>query len=358
MNILKYLLISTLALIIFSCANKESVSELKQVVLTKLYTIEGYPEGADSVRTFLLDYSGTKADDIGNLYVRDKKSGSIKVFDKSGKFVSGVSKKGVGPEEIQNISSFLIEKDTIVVFDNRVNVKKFNKNGEFISANTLKQPNLRLFENILPLNDSTMIGISSAYRKCKNGLEIDVELVLADRQFDILKTIESNLNEKANLDRVFFDEPIFTFNTENIFVSKRSKSEYKIKIYSLNGDYLKTINLNYARTKYDQHEKDLISKLDYLTPDESRVIYDYKPVMYGMQTDKYGNIWVIRSTGIFGSDIDFDIISEDKIVTNLTIKNDDTAGNSEKYFIIKEYFYIIDYENNLIEVYDYEIEEE
>lgn len=358
MNILKYLLISTLALIIFSCANKESVSELKQVVLTKLYTIEGYPEGADSVRTFLLDYSGTKADDKGNLYVRDKKSGSFKVFDKSGKFLSIISKKGVGPEEIQYFDSFLIEKDTMVIFDNKINLKKFNKNGEFISANTLKQPNLRLFENILPLNDSTMIGISSAYRKCENGLEIDVELVLADRQFNIFKTLESNLNEKTNLDRVFFDEPVFTFNKENIFVSKRSKSEYMIKIYSVNGDYLSTINLNYARVKYSQSEREKIRKIDYLTPEESKVIYDYKPVMYGMQTDKYGNIWVIRSTGIFGSDIDFDIISEDKIIANLLIKSDNSSENPEKYFIIKEYFYIIDYENNLIEVYDYEIEEE
>ncbi|MBN2858186.1 MAG: 6-bladed beta-propeller [Candidatus Delongbacteria bacterium] len=356
MKIIKCLVVLSALLLVVSCTNENQTIPQKKVTLTKLYTIEGFPEGADSVETFLLDYSGTKADEKGNLIIRDKKSGSFKVFDRSGKFVSGVSKKGVGPEEIQNFSSFLIEKDTIVVFDNRVNVKKFNKNGDFVSATTLKMADVRLFEKMTPLNDSTMIGISSVYGKVDNGVQIDVELVLSDRQFNIFKTIDSNLNEKSSLDRVFFDEPVFTFSKENIFVSRRSKSEYKIKIYSFNGDYLRTINMNYARTKYNRHEIEMINKLDYLTPEESKVIYDYKPALYGMQTDKYGNIWVIRSTGIFGSDLNFDIMSEDKIIADMTIKNGDTGDSSGKDVIIKEYFYLVDYDNNLIEVYDYKIE--
>jgi hypothetical protein len=356
MKVLRCLIVLSVILFALSCAKDNQKIPLKKITLTKLYTIEGYADSRDSTRNFMLDYGSVIADENGDLIIRDKKSGSIKVFDKSGKFVSLISKKGVGPEEIQYFNSFLVDKDTIIIFDNRNHIKKFHKNGEFISAKTLKQPGLRLFENMTPFNDSTMIGISSFYRKVKNGNEIDIELIFSDRSFNILKILEINQNEKTDLDKVFFDEPVFTFNKENIFVSKRSKSEYKIKVYSLSGDYLRTLNLNYARTKYDQHEKDMISKLDYLTPEESKIIYDFKPAMYGLKTDKYGNIWVIKSKGSFGSDIDFDILSEGNLVTNLTIKNDDPAGNSEKDFIVKEYFYIIDYDNNLIEVYDYKIE--
>jgi hypothetical protein len=355
MKVLRFMVVSLL-LIIFSCTKDKQDILQKKVTLTKLHTIEGFPEGEESARTFMLDHNETAADEKGNLIIRDKESGSLKVFDKSGKFVSSVSKKGVGPEEIQNISSFLIEKDTIVVFDNRVNLKKFNKNGDFVSATTLKMADVRLFENMTPLNDSTMIGISSVSRKVNNGVEIDVELVLSDRHFNIFKTLDSNLNEKINLDKVFFDEPVFTFSKENIFVSRRSKSEYKIKIYSIYGDYLRTIKMNYARTKYNRHEMEKISKLDYLAPEELKSVYDYKPALYGIQTDKYGNLWIIKSKGSFGSDLNFDIISDGKPITSITIKNDDPAGNSEKDFIIKEYFYIIDHDENLIEVYDYKIE--
>ena len=122
-----FVLLSLLTLLI-SCTKKEKVEELKTVKLTKLYTIEGYPDGADSTRAFTLAWNGTEVDKAGNVFVRDDKSGSIRVFDNKGKFKNNITNTGMGPEEIEFFNTFYFEKDTLCVFDNRIKLKRFLKN--------------------------------------------------------------------------------------------------------------------------------------------------------------------------------------------------------------------------------------
>ena len=61
----RILVLLSLLTLLISCTKKEEVQKLKTVKLTKLHTIEGYPEGADSTRTFSLYSKGIKVDDEG-----------------------------------------------------------------------------------------------------------------------------------------------------------------------------------------------------------------------------------------------------------------------------------------------------
>ena len=344
-----------LMFILISCTDNSSKPELKQVKLTKLYTIDGYPEDADPERCFEASYS-VKIDKNGYLYIYDQKSGSIKVFDKSGNFFSSISKKGIGPEELEHFDTFFLKKDTVCVFDNRIKLKKFFNTGEFISMKIINPELFFMPLNFSLLTDSTLLGRVNNYKKTEDSAEISCDLTIFDNNFNKVITLaDPKVKFPDDGYTLEYVNPVYAYNSENIFVAAMSKSEYSVKVYSHSGEYLRTIRQNYAKTKYSKHEMELILSEFPRESDHFDYYFDFKLAISDLAADKNGYLWVQRNPGLYGSDIYYDIFKDDGIIAKFVLKNDGT-NEFERAVYLSEYLYIFDYFNNSIDVYDYEIE--
>lgn len=72
---------------------------------------------AASVDNLFRDPTGVVTDHRGNIYVTDRDSYSIRVFNETGTFLRRIGRNGKGPGEFLDISTFAIADNRLVVFD-------------------------------------------------------------------------------------------------------------------------------------------------------------------------------------------------------------------------------------------------
>lgn len=80
--------------------------------------IGGGEVGSDN---FIVEMKNAVIDDFGRVYISVPSEGTIKVFDKNGKFLRNIGRYGRGPGEFEFLSSidYHSEKDLLVVLDNK-----------------------------------------------------------------------------------------------------------------------------------------------------------------------------------------------------------------------------------------------
>jgi hypothetical protein len=86
------------------------------------------------IRTFIVD-------DAGSIYVLDQQSSHIKVFDKTGKYVRTIGRKGQGPGELENpmTLSFNRTKGELAVHQASRRMSYFKTDGTFLRHLSLKE---------------------------------------------------------------------------------------------------------------------------------------------------------------------------------------------------------------------------
>jgi hypothetical protein len=90
-------------------------------------------------------------DKNGNIYVLDEKAVHIKVFDKQGKFLKKLFRKGKGPKEIVNIARFAINPHTNnlnVLQEYGYTIKEFDTSGNFIKLHRPPEQFFNFFQFI------------------------------------------------------------------------------------------------------------------------------------------------------------------------------------------------------------------
>ncbi|MDA3884493.1 MAG: 6-bladed beta-propeller [Candidatus Delongbacteria bacterium] len=348
------ILLSILTLLISCSTEKNGKQELKTVKLTKLHTIEGYPEGADSTRTFSLWWKGVKVDDEGNVFIRDKKSGSIRVFDNKGRFKNNITAEGMGPEEVEIMSGYYLDKDTVCIIDNRIKLKKFLKNGQYLSYKVIEYDEISSPIDIQELNDSTLVVRVIFGKTIDDVRMVGQSLDIYNKSFvKINRIYESFIDYLNESDKLFFTEPIFAFNDSSIFLTTRNKSEYKVGIYSHQGKLVGNIRKNYFKKRFTEDELDKIFGKDN-RPENYKNIYEYKIAIYEMMCDKYGYLWTLTDGYAYG-DMVYDIFDNDRLIAKFILERSDEKKVTRS-IVLKDKFFLIDYDNGLIEVYDYEFE--
>jgi hypothetical protein len=148
-----YISLGILILVLFfSCAHEKpwwqgTITEENGVTVVKnpkepvytddVFTLEEemvWGQKTDSPDHFFASIRALQVDEDGNIYVLDFQDCQIKIFDKEGKFVQAVSRKGQGPGEIQlPLTMEITGGDSLVLYDM---AKKcfslFSLSGEFI----------------------------------------------------------------------------------------------------------------------------------------------------------------------------------------------------------------------------------
>lgn len=355
MKVLRCLIVLTVILFVLSCAKDNQKIPLKKITLTKLYTIEGYADsGKDSLRSFSVFKSIIHYGSDNHLYVYDFKLGSVKIFDDKGEFKVSLGKKGMGPEEIESFNTFYTFRDTVFIVDNRTKLKKFSKEGSLFEIKPVSSDIMSLPQHCHQVNDSTIIGQVTEFIQETDKFILRIKLVIMDKGFKIRKIVSSKDIDYVTANRHMDIYPIFTLSNDRIYLTNKSKTEYKIQVFSFRGEYIKTIKKKYIRTRFSKEEIELLKKDKSENPYFDK-FYDYKVSILRLSSDKYGNLWVQK--GDIGTKITFDIFNEDKQIDEFSydLKKED-GDYAQKIIFVKNKMYIHDYDNNLIEVYDYKIE--
>ncbi|PID28067.1 MAG: hypothetical protein CR982_04755 [Candidatus Cloacimonadota bacterium] len=329
--------------------NKNSrIDDDNIVKVNKVKSISGYDEKRESICNFTASYL-FKVDTKGNLFIYDKQYSTIKVYNDKGLYQNSISRLGKGPTENENFITFYIYKDTVQIIDNFLKIKKFGIDGEYYYTKTLESR--LLFDNIIQCNDSTILASYKSFYKKDNKVHISNNLKILNNNFKEKKTISKEEYSYESMPyNDFFKENIFSVREDIIYLSHRSKSEYKIECYDLKGELIKVISKNFLKSKYSNQELDLIKK-DQPNNPYFKKFYDYKISLYDLHIDDNGYIWVERNSGLFNKNIEFDIFNSKGVFIKKFIfpsKNDEILFNFSN-----EKIYILNTAENLIDVYNY-----
>lgn len=196
-----------------------------------------------------------EADKDGNIFVLDGGNCRIQKFDKNGKHIQTIGKRGQGSGEFQHPNHINLDsKGNIYVRDmNRVH--KFNKNGEFVSC-------LLLSEYKRPWYGVTKEGnfLGMVCTKTSEGMTEDI--VLESSEEGRLKTIKSypvgrfhEIYEGISIGNPYSGRPFFCPLNQKLAVYGHSY-EYKLFIINSLGDIVLIIEKDEPTKTITKEEKD------------------------------------------------------------------------------------------------------
>ena len=337
--------------------------------INKLYSISGDNEGLDSNITFTEPYI-IKLDNQNNIYIVDFKTSVIKKFDDRGKFETNIGNQGQGPGEFKNISHIEIKKDTLYVYEYAKKLNKFNPSGEFLYSKTYGNQNFTV-SKIKPLTDSTMIGYTFSTEIENNEAKFTLKTSVLDFDVNELRTIykteipfEDYLKDKSYL--VEKGHLITSDMNKTIYIANRNKENYTINAYNDQGDKKFQITKNYRKIKLDTKAKTElkeVNKKSISSKKDFNNLYDYKPAIFNIFTDKNDNLWVTTFIPNLHNRFEFDIFDKSGIyignyiidASNKEFKDYASCENLGIFFE-NDLLIVVDYDYITVNVFDYEID--
>ncbi len=117
-----------LCLVLVFSSFKSLHSQQYDVRVDELLTIGGRED--DEIEYIFTNPQHIVTDRAGNIYVADRNIARLKIFDKTGKYVKSIGRRGQGPGEIQEITCLTIDSSDDVIIADRMN-RRFTKYSDF-----------------------------------------------------------------------------------------------------------------------------------------------------------------------------------------------------------------------------------
>jgi len=164
-----------------------------------------------------------KIDNEENIYILDSGNQRIQKFDKNGKYIKTIGRKGVGPGEFQSPSKLFIDADDNIYVKDERKIHKLNNRGIFTKTipfnhkttdilmagiqnfNFIVTPQETIFANIIQYSKSG--GFNSLVKLNSKG-----EIIK-----EIDKFIDKSIRFKGSADRGVFGGVIHAYNPKLIF---------------------------------------------------------------------------------------------------------------------------------------------
>lgn len=215
------------------------------------------------------DYSfyavGVEADSEGNIYILDRYDFKVLKFDKEGKFICSIGKKGQGPGEFE-IPGFMIidNQDNLYVQDiTRMLLVVFNRKGEFVGnikstgvlsylTSVMIDPDLNIICGYQPISteDDEQIYKISKFDRGFNHLSD----IYARKGVFITKIIRKGGGVFSFQAPRYTPEVIWTMDSDGrLYVSYNDS--YNIKVLSGSGELISEINRKYKPEKVSDEER-------------------------------------------------------------------------------------------------------
>ena len=254
-------------------------------------------------------------DDKGNIFVLDKKAADIKVFDKDGRFMKTIGRRGQGPGEFGAPESSAITKENeLYVYDSvRMAVLHFDATGEFKRTLPVKFP---FFEGPKVTTKGEII--------VSHG-------VLGEKTVFELKKFDSEMNPILTFSTIPIERPpkvhVFVYYTASDLkwdVSPRGEivwgvmttPEYELFIHDEDGKQIRKIKKKFTPIRLSKEEyKKLMKKWFGRIPAAGKwdlIIPSHYPPFQGFFIDDEGRILVKRFVEVERDDRHFfDVFDEE-----------------------------------------------
>jgi hypothetical protein len=225
-------------------------------------------------------------DSKSNIYVVDERNFRIQKFDKSGKYLQTIGRKGQGPGEFELPTGITVDNNlgNILVTDHRVaQIEIFNNEGEYIKSFKVAG----LVEEILPIAEDYLI-VHSRGRVHKLSMvspQGEIITTLAEKPNNIF--IQKIRGGAAELSvRTYYELSIFIAKiNEESLVYGYSKN-YELNVINDEGKILYKITKNAPIPEYSKKEKNKFERYPLPEP---------KPYFYGLLVDSKERIYVQRN---------------------------------------------------------------
>jgi len=261
--------------------------EPSQLILKEDLTI-GLKEGQEDY--ILLQPVDLDVDAQGNIYVLDRKASHIKVYDKNGKFLRTISKKGQGPGEVQGPRDIHITPEGEILVNDTLTRRLlfFSLDGKFIREVSAGKMWMLLNPKV-----DTSGNIIAAFTLM--GEEFKEELKKFDSQLKPILTIASIPVGKPPVFNPYFPRVYWCVDKEdNIIWGITTK--YEFNIINHQGKLIKKIVKDYNPEKITKKDKAKMIKDMYGdNPVPSDVKLEFPknfPAFWEFTCDKQGRIFV------------------------------------------------------------------
>lgn len=306
-NKLHYIL--SVCLIVFLFLGCKSEEDQKSNLTLSSFTtlsLETVFDFTESESAAFRSISSIKTDNYGNIFVHDFSQPYLYMFDQEGNFLEKIGNEGRGPGEFEQVSSFLVNQDNLLVIDSRsLKLERFEyRDGSYIHVKTIPLGSDELAGKILGKTDEGIL-ILKRFTLISGSKENPTEqlAVFIDEKGEILRdsivsvpipeqmTLEAGENKLIS-DKLFGNESLLAFDGHNHIYTLWSDS-LSIESYSTEGLRKHVFSHSLQPVNITDAERDSISsKYGPYRSDLRRKMPDVKPVVNDLLIDDSQRVWV------------------------------------------------------------------
>jgi len=272
MKLLRIIGTLLIVLVMSACSGKEEYKPV-DIKLEKDLTIGGSEEDINQVFKFILS---ANVDEHGNIYILDPNLSVVRKFDKDGKFLWELNRKGQGPGEFMRVVDLAVgqEGKVFIVDQNNRKIMIFSSTGHFIDEFKVSEGN-----PIKIAVDSRDFIYVNFMRRLKDFLIHK----FSPRGKKITAFCEAGFSEEK--DQFLRGAKNFIFfcidRQDNIYISY--EFDYKILKYSSSGKLLKTWTRKLPGKPIDLK----------VIRDSNSISVEGDLITQGIAADNYDNIYVL-----------------------------------------------------------------
>lgn len=198
-----------------------------------------------------------EADSEGNIYLVDRdwsSEYSICRFDKEGKLIKNLVRKGQGPGEVQRIDVIKISsQNTILISDSRnMKILEIDKEGTLIKETRI----LHGLREVIPLENGNYLALRGMSLCLYNSNFEEI------KKLDFYDTSEIRKSRKTTGTILSF---YWRATEDKIYVGNEQRG-YEILVYDLDGNLLRKIRKEFTRPKYPDEFKKQTEKMAQANP--------------------------------------------------------------------------------------------